>query len=139
MEKKSDFLNNGWIQKTVRIRKDYIKVCSFLDYIKCNLDPNGKYGFFDSLFNYSMDFINQNGFKYKIKRYKGEGKRTPKGFLMKETTFEIIDISYKMYSRFHDIYVAEYYELLLYIYCKNKLSEKDKELLGQIDWGIEEE
>ncbi|WP_031368496.1 hypothetical protein [Clostridium botulinum] len=137
MGKKSDFLNNGWVQKTVRISKDYMKVCSFLDYIKSNLDQDDKYSFFDNLFNYSMDFINQNGFRYKIKRRKGEGKRIPKGFLMKETTYETINISYQMYSRFNDIYIAEYYELLLYIYCNNKLSERDKELLGQIDWGIE--
>lgn len=123
-------LQNGWSQKTFRIKKEYIEVCSFLDYysMKNNIDRKI---FFNDLFKYSLTDIMNNGFKYNIIPY--EKRRVPKGFLMEEETYDDIKIYHKFVSNklTQKLHVGEFIELLIYIYCINNI---DEDL--NVDWGI---
>lgn len=129
---------NGWQQKTFRIRPDYIKVCSLLEFIaeKRNIE---RYLFFDDLFNYSIDYIYKNGFLYEFNEY--EPKRTNKGFLLRDETLQAFEECHNFIKniyrtkKYKKLLKAEFVELIIYIFCMNNLKSEELALID-IDWGI---
>lgn len=132
-------MQSGWIQRIVRIRPDYIRLCSFLEFIS---DKKGidKPQFFNEVFLYSLNSITDKGFNYNIEEYKP--RRKPKGFLMEQDTSDTIDTTYDFYSKIFQkkynriLYIADFVELLLYIYAINNLTESELQALD-LEWGIE--
>lgn len=140
MSKKKQDPTNEYKQNIVRIRFEYNKLCSFLEYLEKKEDVDIRI-IFDKILLTSLDHLYKNGFHYEIAEFKG--RREPKGFLVKEkTTTELKDafeIFKQMYKKLYDkkLLYAEFIELLLYIYCKNYIPPKDYNYL-EIDWGIKD-
>lgn len=130
--------DEGWVQKIVRIRADYIKLCSYYEFIaaKNNIDTHI---FFDKIFTFSLNHLLEHGFFYEIDEYKPI--RKPKGFIMEGSISNeftryynfLSDFFKKKYNR--KLYVCELFELILYIYASNKLDETQLKQIG-IDFGI---
>lgn len=126
------------VQRIVRIKPDYLAVCSYLDFI-AKKNKRDLCEFYNDLFISSLDYISKNGFKYYIIPYKP--RRTPKGLQMLDKTSSSIDDAYKFLSNIYygnhmkKLYIAEFIELLLYIYVMNNLSEAEIENIG-IEFGI---
>lgn len=140
---KSCLMEQGWIQKTVRIKDDYNKLCAFLELYAKGIGIDSK-RIYDEIFRYSIDELLIRGFHYRFVFY--PGRREPKGFLIDPQTLDKIEDSFPRYSAISyklerkKILVAEFYELLLYIYAMNKLEEQHLKYLNEtleIDWGIE--
>lgn len=135
---KNMLLKNGWKQKVIRIKPDYYEVCSFLEYYVLKIKKDS-YQFFDELFNDSIDFIMQDGFKYEIKKYKPMRKN--KGFLLSPDTLQKFFNCYDLISSYYDkngitFLKSEFTELLIYLYVKRNLSDEEKSMLDA-DWGFE--
>lgn len=136
----NDNNNIAYKQKLVRIKEDYSTFCDFLDFRakEHKIDRNK---FYDDMFNFSLDHIIKNGFKYYIEEYKP--LRIPKGFPISTNTsiyfsrdFEFYkNIFYKKYNR--KLLVCEFVELLIYIYTFNNL-DQDKKFINIKEWGIKE-
>lgn len=141
MSRKKQDLMNDWKQNIVRIRFEYNRLCSFLEYVEKKEDTVDIRIIFDKIFLTSLDHLYKNGFHYEMAEFKG--RREPKGFLIKEnTTTELKDafeIFKQMYKKLYNkkLLYAEFIELLLYIYCKNYIDKKDFNYL-EIDWGIKD-
>lgn len=136
--KNDTLINNGWRSKTVRIKLDYNKLCSFLSY-QFNEDTRNRV-LFDDILNKSLDMIlEKNGIgNIEMKNY--HGRRYPKGFLLQKSTIKRIENEYinmKKYFAKKDINlsVGEFYELLIYIYCMKNLEENIFNML-EVEWGF---
>lgn len=129
---KERLLKTGWVQKLVRVREEYIDICLYLEFYanKMQLD---KKKIFDEVFTYSISYLLENGFKYKIEDY--PKRRTPKGFLVKEVTLENLNKYYEFYKEVlinkecKRFYFCEFIELLIYIYCMNHLDKNELKLI----------
>lgn len=143
---KKMLINNGWTQKTFRIKLDYNRLCNFLLFEEVDLkevdDPKKIY---DSVFKYSLDYINSSDdfLKYKIIKY--PGRREPKGFLLQDETIENIYKTYEVYkskmkikyNRF--ITVGEFIEFLMFFWCQNNIPTDALNYLdhvSKIEWGF---
>lgn len=132
-------VTGNWKQKIIRLREDYIEVCTFLEYY-AQKNKIEKHVFYNNLFKYSLDYLINNGFSYVIEDY--ESLRKGKGFFLKEDTINYFYETYMFASKYFlkkfrkKLLLAEFTELLIYIYCVNKLSNKEINMLD-IDWGIE--
>lgn len=137
---KKMLINNGWKQKTIRIKLDYNRLCDFLIFNEKKEDREIR-KMHDSIFNYSLDYINdsENYKKYEILRYRG--RREPKGFLLEEKTIERLEKEYNKFSenlklKYNmQITLGEFTEFLIFIWCRRELPKEVFEFL-QIDWGF---
>ena len=130
-------LNNGWKSKTVRVKNDYHKVCTFLLY-KFNQGFGVDKSLFDNILNFSLDYLDKNGFEFEMNNF--QGRRYPKGFLVTDETLDRISEYYskaKVVFKKKDINlsVGEFYELLLFIYCKLNIGEDMFNMLD-LEWGF---
>lgn len=138
---KKHVTNIGWTQKMIRITSDYDKLCFFIDFWA---KKNGKdvVTIYDEIFNYSLDNLFEHGFHYRLSDcYSKKVRREPKGFLISNTTRERFENDIKQYASLfnakfpRNLTVAEFTELLIYIYCMDNFSQKDKDFI-EIDWRI---
>lgn len=129
---KEHLLKTGWRQRIVRIRESYIDICLYLEFYASKIQIDKK-KIFDEVFNFSINHISENGFKYNISAY--DKKRTPKGFLIDNNTSNDLDKYYDFYreilfkKEYKKLYFAEFVELLIYIYCVNHLEKSELKLL----------
>lgn len=129
----------GWKQKIFRLRPDYINICTYLDF---HASKTGKdiYYYYDQLFLFSFDHLSQYGFNYNIENFKP--LRTNKGFFLSPSTLNRFFSCYNFYSyHFSDnfernLLVAEFVELLLYIYINYNLTSDENMCLQQFEYGI---
>lgn len=129
-------LNNGWKSKTVRVKNDYHKVCTFY-YISLQGFGVDK-SLFDNILNFSLDYLDKNGFDFEMNNF--QGRRYPKGFLITDETLGRINEYYckaKIVFSKKDINlsVGEFYELLLFIYCKLNIGDEMFNMLD-VEWGF---
>jgi len=135
---KKDLLKVGWKQKIIRLRPDYIKLCTYLEFHAEKLQQD-RYTFFDNLFKYSIEQIQEKGIIYAIEVY--EPLRTGKGFLLSEKVTDEFEDTYKFVSNYYmkklnkKLLVAEFTELLLYIYVMDRCTEDELRLID-FDFGI---
>jgi hypothetical protein len=135
---KKNLLEEGWKQRIVRVRADYIKLCSFLEFYadRNNID---RHTFFDGIFRYSLSTIMKSGLVYDIEVY--EPRRIPKGFFIAPETDDEFNLVLEMMQSYFSkklsrkLLVCELTELVLYIYSTKHLSEADLSYLN-IDFGI---
>lgn len=134
-----DFEDN-WIEVRIRIQNKYDILCSFLNY-KASIENKETKVFYNELIEFSLKYIEENGFNFEITKY--NGRREPKGFLLKDKTFKYMKDSFSKYEKIYlnnrnrKIVFGDFLEVLLFIYCQNKLDKRDKEFLNY-NWGIEE-
>ena len=134
-------VGNGWTQKTVRLKTEYHKICDFLLFL-CNSDEEvQKRKMFNEIFRFSLDYLLDKKDKIEIEKFKG--RREPKGFLLEDKTIETLEKEYKVYKDHFKkeslvLSKGEFYELMLYIYCKNNLKDYEKFFLDSAienKWG----
>lgn len=136
---KKDLLNSGWIKRPIRIKNDYIKVCSYLEFIakKREIDTHV---FFNEVFLYSMKSLIEKGLNYSIEEYKP--RRIVKGFILNKETSDKLDDLFSAYNKIFSmtcgrkIFFGEFIELMIYIYSMECLRKSDIDVLETIDWGI---
>lgn len=127
-----------WKQRVIRIRPDYFKVLTYLEF---QADKQGveRHAYINNVVRFSLDFLVENGIRYEIEEY--EPMRKGKGFFLKKETFNLFDERYKLVSNYYlskylkKLLVAEFMELIIYIYCINQLTEDELKLID-INWGI---
>lgn len=137
MSNESKESNN--VQRIVRLKDDYLKLCSFLEFKAQSLSME-RAAFYDELFRFSLDYLRENGFTYFIRQY---GKvRTAKGISLSVLVSDDLDASYNFFYVFYrkkykrKLHFGEFVELILYIYAMNKLTDSERNLFD-IDYGIE--
>lgn len=123
----------------VRIKNDYGKVCSFLEFYANTLNINSK-EIYDTVFLFSLDKLYNEGLHYEINN---EERREPKGFRVTPDTKKTV---YEYYDKYKDLYklhtkkklvVADFIQILLYIYCLDLKGDSKKYLEDMnINWGI---
>jgi hypothetical protein len=128
-----------WVKKIIRIKKDYIKLCEYLDFLASKKGIDYRL-FISQAFDFSMNYLVEQGFCYEIDYYKN--RRHPKGFSITPATSDNFDNNLSFYSDMfyrkfkRKLFVSEFTELLLYIYAINNIKESElKEI--DVSWGIE--
>lgn len=130
----------GYLWKSVRIKKEYFYIFNFLKYhcIINNLDDEL---IFDKIINFGLDNIKNNNVYYNFAYY--NDKRLVKTFFISKKTLNRYDefyIEFKNRNNMHKVYKSELYELCIYLYVKNNFSDIEKQMIkfSNTNFGINE-
>lgn len=136
---KKDVLGKDWIMRTVRIRESYFPICSFLMNVYPYITKKDSEKISDDIINWAIDYLLNNELSYFVDIYKPGRKN--KGFPISIDTNNKLNDVFKEFSEEYRLkynrrfYMAEFMELLIYIYSINHLSEEQIKLFIQ-DWEI---
>lgn len=133
--KKREGDKEGYVWKSVRIKKEYFYIFNFLKYhcIINNLDDEL---IFDRIINFGLDNIKNNNINYNFAYY--GGKRLVKTFYISEKTLSRFDDFHGEFRRINKVYKSELYELCIYLYVVNNFSDIEKVMIkfNDTDFGI---
>ena len=139
-------MKNGWMQKTIRIKLDYNKLCNFISFEEIDFeDVKNARKVYESIFTFSLDYVasSDDFLKYEIIKY--SGRREPKGFLMKNETsdrlYKIYDIYKEKMKKKYNVFITfgEFIEFLMFYYCQNNIPKESLDYINnvwKINWGF---
>ena len=125
----------GYVWKSVRIKKEYFYIFNFLKY-HCILNNLDDELIFEKMINFGLDNIKNNKIHYNFASY--DDKRLVKTFYISKVTLDRFDNFYSDYKINYKAYKSEIYELCIYLYVLNNFNQTEKQMIkfDDTDFGI---
>ena len=131
--------DRDYIRKVIRISREYVIICDFLDFYSGYKRKN-KFEFYNDLFNYSLKKIS-NDVGYKFKKSPEIIYGITRSFFLDKKTYDLLHVRYdksqQLYKTLYDDYLSlgNFTELILYIYINDNIERKILNLF-KFDFGI---